>query len=75
MGDDHVPKMQIRMIEKAFNVRSHNRIELLRSFTHLFKNCRQAAAYLGMMHTLRKCSPYVTDSESSTGLTTVILYH
>ena len=41
-----MPKLQIRLIEKAFDVGWHNRIKPLSSSTHLLNKCRQAAAYI-----------------------------
>ena len=59
---DYMPEMQIRLIENAFNVGSHNHcIELLSSSTHLFNKYRQAAAYIGVVHAHRK--PPTDDSE------------
>ena len=56
-SQDYVPKMQIRLIEKTFDVGSHNRIKLSSSSTHLFNKCRQAPTYIGVVRTFKNHLP------------------
>ena len=54
---DNVPKMRIRLNEKALDVAMTHRIKLSSCFTHLFNKSRQAAEYNGVKHTSKNAHP------------------
>ena len=61
----YVSKMLIRLLEKALDVDSGNRIKLSSTSTHFFNKCLHEAANIVEEHTFKKCSPYATAKHRS----------